>query len=223
MKKYLVVVAGGAGKRMGGEIPKQFVVVCGRPVLIHTVQRFVKYDPGIEIIIVLPTEWIGYWNTLSEKYNFRKFDHIVEGGKERFHSVRNGLAGIRAGSLVAIHDAVRPLVNIDTIRRCFNEAEKKGNAIPVMTPPESVRIHTAEGENSSLDRSNVKLIQTPQVFKSDLILKAYEQEYSPVFTDDATVLEAAGIRINLVEGNRENIKITTAEDLAFAETLLSKQ
>ena len=220
MKKYLVVVAGGTGKRMGGEIPKQFIVVGDRPVIIHTIDKFVRYDPDIGIIIVLPSDWIDYWNTLSDQYRFRNFDHIVEGGEERFHSVRNGLAKISAGSLVAVHDAVRPLVSIDTIRRCFNEAEEKGNAIPVITPSGSVRISTPGEVSSPLDRSRVKLIQTPQVFRSDLILDAYRQEYSPAFTDDATVLEAAGNRINLVEGNPENIKITTLADLLYAGQLL---
>ena len=221
IKRYLVIVAGGKGERMGTDIPKQFLSVCSKPVIMHTVQKFMDFDPAIEKILVIHPDWAVYWKSVSEEYNFKTFDHIVEGGVERFHSVKNGLSLVIPDSIVAIHDAVRPLVTVDTISRCFTVAEKEGNAIPFISPPESVRIEKRGSENISVERNSIKLIQTPQVFRSDLIIDAYKQEYQQVFTDDATVLESAGYRIILVEGNRENIKITTPGDLAYAQSILS--
>lgn len=220
MKKYAVIVAAGSGKRMGSEIPKQFLELAGKPVLMHSIGHFREYDDKTIIIVVLPQEQIPYWKSLLERYSFRIPHIIVKGGDKRFHSVRNGLEMVDAPGLVAIHDGVRPLVSKETIRRCFEAAGKNGSAIPVISPADSIRMVTGQG-SVSVNRLHVKLVQTPQVFDANLIKKAYLQEYSDDFTDDATVLERAGETVFLVEGNPENIKITNPEDLLVAETFFS--
>jgi 2-C-methyl-D-erythritol 4-phosphate cytidylyltransferase len=219
MELYVVIVAGGTGKRMGAEIPKQFLELAGRPVLMHTIERFRSFNDSIEIITVLPENQLRHWIELQNKYSFTIPQTLVKGGSTRFLSVRNGLKFVNVPGLVAIHDGVRPFVSIDTIKRCFDEAEKHGNAIPSISPTESLRMLTDEG-SLPLNRLLVKQIQTPQVFRADLIKKAYLQEYKPEFTDDATVLENTGEKINLIEGNRENIKITNPEDLIISTALL---
>ena len=219
MELYVLIVAGGSGKRMGAEIPKQFLELAGRPVLMHTIERFKSFNEAIEIITVLPENQLRYWCELQEKYSFKVPQTLVKGGSSRFYSVKNGLKFVNVPGLVAIHDGVRPFVSNDTIRRCFETAEKLGNAIPSISPVESLRMLTDEG-NVHLNRLHVKQIQTPQVFNAQLIKKAYLQEYRPEFTDDATVLESTGEKINLIEGNRENIKITNPEDLLFSTALL---
>jgi 2-C-methyl-D-erythritol 4-phosphate cytidylyltransferase len=220
MQLYVVIVAGGSGKRMGAEIPKQFLELAGRPVLMHTIERFKTFNDAIEIITVLPENQLRHWLDLQREYSFNIPQTIVRGGTTRFHSVRNGLKFVSSPALVAVHDGVRPFVSIDTIRRCFAIAEEKGNAIPVISPVESLRIVDEEGSRP-INRLHVKQIQTPQVFSADLIKKAYRQDYRQEFTDDATVVESSGIKINLVEGNRENIKITNPEDLIISTALLS--
>jgi 2-C-methyl-D-erythritol 4-phosphate cytidylyltransferase len=219
MEMYVVIVAGGSGKRMGAEIPKQYLELEGRPVLMHTIERFKAFNPDIEIITVLPENQLRYWIGLTEKYSFKVPLTLVKGGSHRYNSVKNGLKFVGVPGLVAIHDGVRPFVSIDTIKRCFETAEKLGNAIPSISPTESLRLLTDDG-NTHLNRLLVKRIQTPQVFSSALIKKAYTQPYSPEFTDDATVLEMMGEKINLIEGNRENIKITNPEDLLISTVLL---
>jgi 2-C-methyl-D-erythritol 4-phosphate cytidylyltransferase len=219
MEMYVVIVAGGSGKRMGAEIPKQFLKLAGRPVLMHTIERFKSFNNAIEIITVLPENQLRHWIELQNKYSFTIPQTLVKGGFHRFFSVRNGLNFVNIPGLVAIHDGVRPFVSIDTIKRCFDTAEKLGNAIPVISPTESLRILTDQG-SLPLNRLQIKQIQTPQVFNAGLIKKAYLQEYKPGFTDDATVLEMMGEKINLVEGNRENIKITNPEDLLISTALL---
>ena len=218
MVLYAVIVAGGSGKRMGGNIPKQFLVLAGRPVLMHTIERFKSFNDAIEIITVLPENQLRLWIELQKKYSFTVPHTLVKGGSNRFFSVKNGLEFVNAPGLVAIHDGVRPFVSIDTIKRCFDAAEKLGNAIPAISPADSLRMLTDHG-NLPVNRLYVKQIQTPQVFKAELIKKAYLQDYSPEFTDDATVLEKTGEKINLVEGNRENIKITNPEDLLISTAL----
>jgi 2-C-methyl-D-erythritol 4-phosphate cytidylyltransferase len=220
MKKYALIVAGGAGTRMGKDIPKQFLHLAGRPILMHTIEKFYSYDTGIEIIVVLGASHISYWESMIDEIGFDIPHKTTVGGAERFHSVKNGLLLVSSPSLVAIHDAVRPLVSVETIKRCFEAAAIYGNAIPAISPSDSLRILTEKG-NRPLNRELIKLIQTPQVFDSELILKAYKQEYSPAFTDDASVLEKAGEKILLVEGNPQNIKITTSIDLIVAGELLS--
>ena len=219
MELYVVIVAGGSGKRMGAEIPKQFLELAGRPVLMHTIERFKAFNDSIEIITVLPENQLRFWIDLQKKHSFSILHTLVKGGANRFLSVRNGLKFVSSPGLVAIHDGVRPFVSIDTIKRCFEAAEKLGNAIPAISPNESLRIINDQG-SIPVNRFHVKQIQTPQVFNAALIKNAYLQAYSPDFTDDATVLEQTGEKIYLIEGNRENIKITTPEDLLISDALL---
>ena len=215
MELYIIIVAGGSGKRMGDVIPKQFLELAGRPVLMHTIDRFKTFNNDIEIITVLPENQLRYWIDLQKKYSFEVPHTLVKGGSARFFSVKNGLKFVNEPGLVAIHDGVRPLVSIDTIQRCFDTAEKLGNAVPSVSPADSLRLLTNQG-SEPIDRLYVRQIQTPQVFNATLIKKAYLQEYKPEFTDDATVLEKTGEKINLIEGNRENIKITNPEDLLIS-------
>lgn len=221
MELYAIIVAGGSGKRMGAEIPKQFLELNGRPVLMHTIERFKSFHEAIEIITVLPENQLRYWCELQKKYSFNIPQTLVKGGSSRFFSVKNGLKFVNLPGLVAIHDGVRPFVSTYTISRCFETAEKLGNAVPSISPVESLRMLTDKG-NISLNRLDVRQIQTPQVFDAQLIKQAYLQEYRPEFTDDATVLEHTGVKINLIDGNRENIKITNPEDLLYSTALLPK-
>jgi len=186
---------------------------------MHTIERFKLFNDAIEIITVLPENQLRHWIELQKKYSFTVPHTLVKGGSSRFFSVRNGLKFISNQGLVAIHDGVRPFVSIDTIKRCFETAEQLGNAIPVVSPFDSFRILNNQG-SEPVNRLLLRQVQTPQVFRTDLIRKAYKQEYSEEFTDDATVLERTGEKINLVEGNRENIKITTPEDLLISNALL---
>jgi 2-C-methyl-D-erythritol 4-phosphate cytidylyltransferase len=219
MQLYVVIVAGGSGKRMGMEMPKQFLELAGRPVLMHTIERFKSFNEAIEIITVLPEDQLRHWVELKEKYSFSVPETLVKGGSHRFYSVRNGLQFVNAPGLVAIHDGVRPFVSLDTIKRCFETAEKQGNAIPSISIAESLRMISDKGSHP-INRLLVRQIQTPQVFSAGLIKKAYLVDYKPEYTDDATVLENSGEKINLVEGNRENIKITNPEDLIISTALL---
>lgn len=219
MDLYVVIVAGGSGKRMGADIPKQFLDLAGRPVLMHTIERFKAFNESVDIITVLPENQLRYWIDLQKKHSFDVPHTLVKGGSHRFISVRNGLKFVNTPSLVGIHDGVRPFVSIDTIKRCFETAEKYGNAIPAVAPSDSLRIITGKG-SKPVNRMKVRQIQTPQVFRSELIKEAYKQAYVTEFTDDATVLEKTGEKINIVEGNRENIKITNPEDLLISSALL---
>ncbi|HEX2967997.1 MAG TPA: 2-C-methyl-D-erythritol 4-phosphate cytidylyltransferase [Bacteroidales bacterium] len=222
MRLYALIVAGGSGKRMGSEIPKQFLELGGRPLLMHTIERFSQYNPDIEFITVLPENQIRRWIELQKKYDFKIIQTMVKGGESRFHSVKNGLEFVDIPGLVAIHDGVRPFVSIDTIKRCFDTAALLGNAVPVIPPSDTLRL-MEDGVSSPLNRSHVRLVQTPQVFNTELIKDAYKQDYYPGFTDDAMVLERKGIRINLVDGNRENIKITNPEDMLISNAFLSRK
>ncbi|MDX9904791.1 MAG: 2-C-methyl-D-erythritol 4-phosphate cytidylyltransferase [Bacteroidales bacterium] len=219
MKKYCIIVAGGSGRRMKSSLPKQFLLLDGKPLLMHTVERFRSFDVNMEIIVVLPHEHISLWESLMTEHSFDVRHRVVPGGEERFHSVKAGLALVTEESLVAIHDGVRPLVSHDTIWRCFADAEEFGSAVPFVEPADSVRILGGD-DSRPLPRKEIRLVQTPQVFRSGVIVKAYERGFDPSFTDDATVAEAAGTKVHLTHGNRENIKITTPEDLAVANTLL---
>lgn len=223
MKLYALIVAGGSGKRMGAEIPKQFLELGGRPLLMHTIERFKQFDENIEIITVLPEDEIRHWMKLQKEKSFCVLQTMVKGGSTRFHSVKNGLEFIETPGLVAIHDGVRPFVSIETIKRCFETAERLGNAIPVIPPSDTLRLMADDGISAPLNRLQVRLVQTPQVFNTGLIKNAYSQEYQPAFTDDATVLEMTGVPINLVEGNRENIKITNPEDMLLSNAFLSQR
>ena len=222
MDLYALIVAGGTGKRMGADIPKQFLELAGRPVLMHTIDRFRVFDRSIRIITVIPEDQFKTWETLVKKYSFSTTHIVGKGGLSRFMSVKNGLEFVEKPGLVAIHDGVRPLVSIATISRCFEAAEKYGNAIPVISNTNSLRVLTEQG-STPVSRQHIMLVQTPQVFKTELIKEAYSQDYCNDFTDDATVLEKTGALIHLVEGNRENIKITNPEDLLIASALMSAQ
>jgi len=219
MKTFALILAGGKGLRMGADLPKQFLLLAGKPVLMHVLEAFRKADPKTEIILVLPAEHQEYWAELCKKYNFTVKHQVATGGEVRFESVRNGLKLIQEEGLIAVHDGVRPLVSVELIKLCFEKAAAFGAVIPVFELIESIR--RIEGERSfSEDRSFFRSVQTPQTFRSEILKKAYEQPYQNVFTDDASVAEAAGYEITLVEGSRENIKITTPQDLLLAEQLL---
>lgn len=204
---------------MQGPVPKQFIELEGKPVLMHSFEAFARYDPGFEFILVLPRDQVGLWEELKEKHGFG-FDYkLAHGGENRFRSVKNGLAKISSSGIVFIHDGVRPLVSVQTLQNCYDTALEKGNALPVIPVTESVRY--AEGsKNRAADRSKYFLVQTPQTFKTDLIIDAYNRADREDFTDDASVLEHFGEHINLVEGNRANIKITYPEDLIVATAFL---
>jgi len=217
-QKIALIVAGGKGERMNANIPKQFLEIKGKPILMHTLEAFYRFDATIQLILVLPSVQIEFWNSLCEKHAFNITHQIVKGGQVRFYSVKNGLNTISNSALVAVHDGVRPLVSMETIARCFDAAGEFDAAIPVVDLVDSIRQITKAG-SQSVDRSSYKLVQTPQVFDVELLKKAYEQEFSPLFTDDASVVEALGKLVHLVEGNRENIKITTEFDLKIAELL----
>lgn len=218
-QRYAIIVAGGSGTRMGGDTPKQFLLLQGIPILMHTINCFYNYDNSIEIIVALPNAEVEHWHLLCAEHKFTIPHNIVNGGFTRFHSVKNALTLVTKESLVAIHDGVRPLVHHNTIERCFAQAQQTGAAIPVIECFESVRQIVGD-KSIAVDRNNYRLVQTPQVFKSDILLAAYNQPYLTQFTDDASVVEHNGNTISLVEGNRENIKITTPVDLQIAETLL---
>jgi len=207
---------------MGAELPKQFLELRGKPILMHTIEKFRSTFPEIKIILALPENQIDFWEELCYKYKFVNVPHhIVAGGKTRFHSVKNALAMVKGDGIVGIHDGVRPLVSESTLIKCYQTAEEKSNAIPVVDVVESLRyVSKQEGTNKSVPRSCYKVVQTPQCFTSALILKAYEQEFDTGFTDDASVVEQLGETIYLVDGNKENIKITTKEDLTVAASLI---
>lgn len=222
MKKFALIVAGGSGSRMNNNIPKQFIEINGRPVLMHTFDAFFNFDPNLEFILVLPKDQLTLWKSICEKHSFQVKHKIAFGGKTRFNSVKNGLEQISGEGIVFIHDGVRPLVSVQTLKKCFEMAFAKGNALPVVPVSESVRM--VEGsKNTAVDRSKYFMVQTPQTFQCRLIKNAYQQATSDLFTDDATVLESMGETINIVEGNRENIKITFPEDLLLADIFMKKK
>ena len=218
MKKHIIIVAGGKGLRMGGDIPKQFLPVCGKPVLMRTMEAFHTYDAAIHIILVLPVSQQAYWKELCQEYQFSLSHDIANGGDTRFHSVMNGLAMVEGNGLVGVHDGVRPFVSQEVIARCYEEAEACKAVIPVIDVVETVRHLTEEG-SETVPRDRYKLVQTPQVFEVELLRRAYQQTYTDLFTDDASVVEAFGEKVYLVKGNRENIKLTTPFDLKLAEML----
>ena len=215
----MIIVAGGKGKRMHSNTPKQFLNVAGRPILMHTIQKFHRFSDGLKIILVLPEPFIDFWKSLCKRYEFNLDHELVVGGDTRYQSVYNGLKCVEKDSLVAIHDGVRPLVAEKTIEQTFKTAEEAGTAIPVVKINESVR-KLDKDESNPVNRKSFRLVQTPQCFRSEIILKAYLQDYDESFTDDATVVEELGIQLKLVEGNYENIKITRPVDLKIASALL---
>ncbi|MCD8304616.1 MAG: 2-C-methyl-D-erythritol 4-phosphate cytidylyltransferase [Prevotellaceae bacterium] len=213
MARHAIIVAAGKGERMGAPVPKQFIDVAGKPLLMRTVEAFRRADEGINIVLVLPEAYLEHWQKLC---NVR----AVCGAATRFHSVLNGLSLIddTEDGLLAVHDGVRPFASTELIRRCFSAAEREGTAVPVVPVVESMRRIRADG-SETIDRRAYRLVQTPQVFRLSLLREAYRQPYNARFTDDATVVEALGRKVCLVEGERNNIKVTTPDDLAFAEYL----
>lgn len=218
---YVVIVAGGKGLRMGGEKPKQFQDLKGRPVLMHTLERFREALPEGKLILVLPESWMTMWRDLCRRHAFSVDHELVKGGETRFHSVKNGLDAIRGEEgVVAVHDGVRPFVAVDVIRECVKQALTGACVVPVIAPVESVRLKQGDTDRTqSIDRNLCLLVQTPQVFPLNRLRQAYSQPYQSLFTDDASVVEADGGQIEVVEGNRENIKLTTPFDWAMAQLL----
>ena len=220
MKRYAIIVAGGKGLRMGGELPKQFIPIEGRPVLMRTLDAFHACDASIQLILVLPHDHQAYWHELCAQYQFVVPHRIADGGATRFHSVQSGLSLVDASeALVAVHDGVRPFVSPEVIRRCYAEAEAHGAVVPVIPVVETVRQLVGEG-SKTVARDAYRLVQTPQTFRATLLRRAYEQPYCDAFTDDASVVEALGSAVSLVDGNRENIKLTTPFDLIVAKALV---
>ncbi|MCQ2199265.1 MAG: 2-C-methyl-D-erythritol 4-phosphate cytidylyltransferase [Paludibacteraceae bacterium] len=230
MKKYAIIVAGGSGTRMGGDIPKQFMAIGGRTILVRTVEAFLSaFNGDIDIVLVLPELHVDMWRECCQKDNFdASIVKIAHGGKTRFHSVKNGLTLVKSlasgndDALIGIHDGVRPLVSSETIVEAYNTAEAKGTAIPVIDSVDSIRSIQGNGGSKAEDRSKFKLVQTPQTFRLSVISSAYDLDYRDTFTDDASVVEANGVNITLSKGNRENVKMTTPFDLVVAEALLRK-
>lgn len=220
MKKHVIIVAGGKGLRMGGDIPKQFLPIGGKPVLMRTLEAFHTYDPTMHLILVLPVDQQAYWKELCRTYSFDLPHEVADGGKTRFHSVANGLARVEGNGWVGVHDGVRPFVSQEVIARCYEEVCEKKAVIPVVGVVETIRHLTGSG-SETVPRDCYRLVQTPQVFDVELLRKAYCQPYTDAFTDDASVVEALGEQVHLVEGNRENIKLTTPSDMKMAEFLCS--
>ena len=218
---YIIIVAGGKGLRMGTDIPKQFLPIGGKPVLMRTLERFREYSADLQIILVLPKAQQDYWQELCQEYDFKVEYQMTNGGETRFHSVQHGLALIPddAEGVVGVHDGVRPFPSIDVIRNCYETARKKKAVIPVIPIVETVR-HLQDETSVTVPRGDYRLVQTPQTFDIQLLKAANRQPYNDGFTDDASVVEAFGFDITLVEGNRENIKITTPYDLKIAEVLI---
>ena len=218
---YIIIVAGGKGLRMGSDIPKQFLPIGGKPVLMRTLERFREYSPTLQIILVLPQAQQDYWHKLCQDYDFKVEYVLANGGETRFHSVQNGLAKIPddAEGVVGVHDGVRPFPSIDVIRNCYETARTVKAVIPVIPVVETVR-HLQGNTSETVPRNDYRLVQTPQTFDIQLLKAANRQPYNDGFTDDASVVEAFGFNITLVEGNRENIKITTPYDLKIAEVLI---
>lgn len=217
---YIIIVAGGKGLRMGTDIPKQFLEVGGKPILMHTIERFASYDEKLQIILVLPHEQQDYWHELCMKHNFTIPHTIVDGGDTRFQSCKNGVMAIPedvTDGVVGIHDGVRPFVSHEVIEQCFETARDEYAAIPVMPVVETLRYVDRHGGGKNVMRDDYRVVQTPQTFDLSLLRQAYNQPYQESFTDDASVVEALGCNVQMVEGNRENIKITTQFDLKVAE------
>lgn len=214
----MLIVAGGSGKRMGHETPKQFLEIRNKPIIVHTIDRFKETLPEAKLILVLPPADKEHWSILTETYDLSEIG-LADGGANRFQSVKSGLMQVEGGAIVAVHDGVRPLVSSETILNVFRKAEMNKACIPVVKVSESIR-QVREKDTIAVNRESFRIVQTPQCFESNLLKRAYKQEYRNDFTDDASVVEALGEKIATVEGNVENIKITHPSDLIIAEALL---
>jgi 2-C-methyl-D-erythritol 4-phosphate cytidylyltransferase len=222
MRNSVIIVAGGSGKRMGSVLPKQFLEINGKAIIIYTLERFLEFDPSIEIILVINEGFLVLWEKAKKNAGFVYPVKVAPGGETRFHSVKSGLALLEGESLVGIHDSVRPLVSVSCIKRIYDSAEKSGSSIPCIPLKESVR-EVRENHSKPLDRSLIQIVQTPQVFHSGIVCKSYETPYTEEFTDDASVVEKAGYQIRIVPGDEYNLKITTPEDFEMAKILLTLQ
>lgn len=222
-KAGAVIVAAGSGRRMGGGVPKQFRMLGGLPVLARTINLFAEAMPGIDIAVVLAADRIDFWRDFAARFDVARHK-CVAGGEERFHSVARGLAALSPSvDIVAVHDAVRPLATAGLVRRTFRCAETDGAAVPVVRPADSCRMLLDDGASTPADRSRLRIVQTPQTFRADILRTAYEQPYAPEFTDDASLVERLGIRIALCEGERTNIKLTEPDDFIFAEAVIANR
>lgn len=219
MNRYVIIVAGGKGLRMGSDLPKQFLPIGNKPILMRTLEVFREFDANLQIILVLPLAQQEFWKQLCEKYCFTVEHVVADGGETRFHSVKNGLAQVKGPGLVGVHDGVRPFVAVEVIRNCYILAKQYKAVIPVIDVVETLR-HLTDAGSETVSRNDYKLVQTPQVFDVELLKQAYAQEYTPFFTDDASVVEAMGVSVYLAPGNRENIKITTPFDMKIGSALL---
>lgn len=221
MKKYAVIVAGGSGQRMGAEVPKQFLLLKGKPLLYYTLQSFLLAYDDMQIILVLPKEHLEKGEELLRQMNMAERVQIASGGATRFHSVQNGLQLVVHPAIVFVHDGVRCMVSQKLIRNCYDQAVEKGSAIPAVAATDSIRVD--EGASHYIvDRSKIRIIQTPQTFQSQLLLEAFNQPYNEAFTDEATVVEGAGNKVFLIEGEYNNLKVTRPLDLCIAEKLLEE-
>ena len=220
MKYGVVIVAGGTGQRMGSDIPKQYMELDGKPIIIRTLEKFFCFDPHIKVVLVLAAGHLGYWESISLSHEFGSRVEVVPGGETRYESVKSGLNFMGDDLIVGIHDAVRPLVSIETLERCYAAAGKEDSGIPVLEMDETVRRVELNGHSTHLNRTELRKVQTPQVFKSKMIKEAYRKPFDLAFTDDASVFESLYGKVTLVEGNRENIKITTPTDLHMALALI---
>jgi 2-C-methyl-D-erythritol 4-phosphate cytidylyltransferase len=218
MKGSVIITAGGIGKRMGTDLPKQFLEIQGKPILLRCLEKFHSFDPSLEIIITLPADWISYWNELITAFHCDIPHHISTGGLERFHSIQLALSYC-TGDFILVHDGVRPLVSHETIQRCIEGLNHSDSVIPVLAVKDSLRFISKAG-SEIVNRNDYKLVHTPQCFKSEVLKKAYQTSYQEAMTDDASVVGLSGIEPYLIDSNEENIKITTLSDLAFASALL---
>ena len=221
MKKYAIVVAGGVGSRMGGQLPKQFMPLKDKPVLYYSIRTFLDSYDDLQIILVLPVAFIDMGQEIIDAWFEKDRIRITTGGDTRFQSVKNGLKMVEEESIVFVHDAVRCLVSVDLVRRCYDMAMQTGSAIPVILSKDSVRLIDKEG-SEPIDRNKVVFVQTPQTFHSKILLAAYQIDYKDKFTDEATVVEAYGLKVSLTEGEETNIKITRPIDLFTAEYIVDK-
>jgi 2-C-methyl-D-erythritol 4-phosphate cytidylyltransferase len=218
MQKYAIIVAGGTGTRMGANLPKQFMLLKGKPVLYYTIRAFIEAYDDMQVILVLPIDYMEIGQQICAYFDKDRIN-ITAGGDTRFQSVKNGLALVEEESIIFVHDGVRCLLTKDLIHRCYQKAVETGTAIPAIVSKDSIRLQSKE-DNAAFDRNNVMLVQTPQTFQSKILLPAFETEYKSEFTDEATVVEASGIKVSLVEGEENNIKITRPVDLVIAERIL---
>jgi 2-C-methyl-D-erythritol 4-phosphate cytidylyltransferase len=222
MRKYAIIVAGGAGERMGGKLPKQFMLLRDKPVLYYTLKTFLESFKDLQVILVLPIAYTDMGQEIIDAFFDKERVRITAGGDTRFQSVKNGLTLVDEESIVFVHDGVRCLLTTELVHRCFKQATETGTAIPAIPSRDSIRLVTPEG-NEAYDRNNVMLVQTPQAFHSRIILPAFQIDYKDKFTDEATVVEAYGMKVSLVEGEEDNIKITTPIDLLVAERILENR